>query len=163
MGYISLRLSDEIIKKLEEESSKLNIEKSELIRRFIVNGLEGKYIDVDVEKLITRIENATSKIPEREVKLALRFYEEKFKSKIYLKQVRKELEDLVKQKVRIEAEIKVLECEKLRKEIYELIYDYLHSFKDETLAQAIQKIKELEEKVNEARMMLKIKPQGINL
>jgi len=185
MHEVKVKLQDDLYQKLQEHAEKNNISIAEVIRDSIRSYLEKTEPQTEqmptLKMIITKYKSKCSKC-NRDIQvgeiaywskgvivcldciiasmgdktLATKYIKKRELEKVIkgLKKIADELEERIAER---QAQLKALEIEQKKAEIYELLEDYLKNFNEQQIKEIYEKLKELEEKVEEAKIALTIK------
>lgn len=185
MHEVKVKLQDDLYQKLQEHADKHGISIAEAIRDAIKSYLEHTEPQVEqmptLKMIITKYKSKCSKCGKDigigevaywakgitvcldciinalgDKTLASKYLKKREMEKVIkgLQKIANELEERIAEK---QAQLKAMEIEQKKAEVYDMLNDYLKHFNDKRLEEIASKLKEIEEKVEEAKIALTLK------
>jgi len=185
MHELKIRLDEDTLNKLKEFSEKHNMTISDIVRDAIKSYIEHTEPQVEqlptLKMIITKYKSKCSKCGKDigigeiaywakgitvcldciintmgDKTLASKYLKKREMEKVIkgLQKIANELEERIAER---QAQLKALEIEQKKAEVYDMLNDYLKHFNDKKLEEIYEKLKEIEEKAEEAKIALTLK------
>jgi len=185
MQELKIRLDEDTLNKIKELSEKHNMTISDIVRDAIKSYIEKTEPSTEqmptLKMIITKYKSKCSKCGKDigigevaywskgvivcldciiasmgDKTLATKYIKKKELEKV-IKGLRKIADELEERIAEYQQRLKAMEIEQKKAEVYDMLNDYLKHFNDKRLEEIANKLKEIEEKVEEAKIALTLK------